>query len=137
MGKQQQTRSETGRALAASPQQWRHCGRQTLWRLDLTPRKNGRDTMDAEQPQPSAEERWEEAALLKLQAEFRHFVPECRACRRELDAHWQFGAHCGIRLATHCPGCGNPLPPPGAHACPRCGLALPPVSPSNLDTLRR
>jgi predicted amidophosphoribosyltransferase len=32
-------------------------------------------------------------------------------------------------LATHCPGCGNPLPPLGAHACPRCGVALPPVQP--------
>ena len=50
-------------------------------------------------------------------------------CRREIEAHWQFCAHCGTRLATHCPGCGNPLPPPGAHACPRCGLALPQVSP--------
>jgi rRNA maturation endonuclease Nob1 len=97
--------------------------------LCLTPRKNGRDTMDEEQPQPSSEESREEAALLKLQEEFRHFVHECRECRRELEAHWQFCAHCGIRLATHCPGCGNPLPPPGAHACPRCGLAVPQVSP--------
>jgi predicted amidophosphoribosyltransferase len=40
-------------------------------------------------------------------------------------------AHCGTRLATHCPGCGNPLPPAGAHACPRCGLALPQVRESN------
>jgi hypothetical protein len=95
-----------------------------------TPRKNGRDTMDEEQPQPSSEESREEAALLKLQEEFRHFVHECRECREcrsELEAYWQFCAHCGIRLATHCPGCGNPLPPPGAHACPRCSLVLPQV----------
>ena len=97
--------------------------------LCLTPRKNGRDTMDEEQPQPSSEESREEAALLKLQEEFRHLVHECRECRSELEAHWQFCAHCGIRLATHYPGCGNPLPPPGAHACPRCGLALPQVFP--------
>jgi hypothetical protein len=32
-------------------------------------------------------------------------------------------------LATHCPGCGNPLPPVGAQSCPRCGVALPPVRP--------
>jgi hypothetical protein len=32
-------------------------------------------------------------------------------------------------LATHCPGCGNPLPPLSAHACPRCGVALPQVQP--------
>jgi predicted amidophosphoribosyltransferase len=56
-------------------------------------------------------------------------MQECRDCRREIEAHWQFCAHCGIRLATHCPGCGNPLPPLGAHACPRCGVALPQVQP--------
>jgi hypothetical protein len=47
-----------------------------------TPRNNGRDTMDAEQPPPSSEESREEAALLKLQEEFRHFVHECHECRR-------------------------------------------------------
>ena len=94
-----------------------------------TPRNNGRDTMDAEPQQPSSEESREEAALLKLQEEFRHLVHECGDCRREIESHWQFCAHCGTRLATHCPGCGNPLPPPGAHACPRCGLALPQVAP--------
>ena len=92
-------------------------------------RANGRDTMDEEQPQPQAEASREEAALLKLQEEFRYLVHECGDCRREIESHWQFCAHCGIRLATHCPGCGNPLPPPGAHACLRCGLALPQISP--------
>jgi predicted amidophosphoribosyltransferase len=85
--------------------------------------------MDDGHQQPQAEERWEEATLLKLHEEFHQFMHECLDCRREIDAHWQFCTHCGIRLATHCPGCGNPLPPLGAHACPRCGLAFPPVQP--------
>jgi Double zinc ribbon len=88
--------------------------------------KNGRDTMDEEK---QSEESREESALLKLQEEFHQFLHECRDCRREIEAHWQFCAHCGTRLATHCPGCGNPLPPPGAHACPRCGVVLPQGSP--------
>jgi predicted amidophosphoribosyltransferase len=81
--------------------------------------------MDEEKHQPQSEESREESALLKLQEEFHHFIHECLDCRREIESHWQFCAHCGTRLATHCPGCGNPLPPPGAHACPRCGVALP------------
>ena len=85
--------------------------------------------MDAEHQQSQSEESREGSALRKLQAEFHHLVHECRECRREIGAHWQFCAHCGIRLTTHCPGCNNPLPPLGAHACPRCGLALPQVSP--------
>ena len=70
-------------------------------------------------------------ALLKLHEEFQQFIQECHDCQREIEPHWQFCAHCGTRLATHCPGCGNPLPPAGAHACPRCGLALPSASESN------
>jgi predicted amidophosphoribosyltransferase len=85
--------------------------------------------MDDEQHQPPSEECRGESTLLKLQEEFHQFMQECRDCRREIEGHWQFCAHCGIRLATHCPGCGNPLPPLGAHACPRCGVALPPVQP--------
>ena len=91
--------------------------------------REGRATMDDEQHQPESEESRGESALLKLQEEFHHFIHECLDCRREIASHWQFCAHCGTRLATHCPGCGNPLPPPGAHACPRCGVALPPVQP--------
>ena len=85
--------------------------------------------MDDKHHQPPSEERRGESTLLKLQEEFQEFMQECRDCRREIEGHWQFCAHCGIRLATHCPGCGNPLPPLGAHACPRCGVALPPVQP--------
>ena len=84
--------------------------------------------MDDAQHQPQSEECRGESTLLKLYEGFHQFMQECRDCRR-IAAHWQFCAHCGIRLATHCPGCGNPLPPPGAHACPRCGVALPPVQP--------
>ena len=94
-----------------------------------TPRENSRDTMDEEHQQPQSDESQEESALLKLQEAFHQFIQECIDCRREIASHWQFCAHCGTRLATHCPGCGNPLPPPGAHACPRCGLALPQVQP--------
>jgi predicted amidophosphoribosyltransferase len=87
-----------------------------------------KDSMDNEQPpQPSAQSQ-QESALLKLQQEFHQLLQECRDCRREIAPHWQFCAHCGVRLATHCPGCGNPLPPAGAAACPRCGLALPSVA---------
>ena len=94
-----------------------------------TPMENRRDTMDDEQQQLQSEESREESALLKLQEEFHQFLLECLECRREIEAHWQFCAHCGTRLATHCTGCGNPLPPPGAHTCPRCGVALPQGSP--------
>ena len=85
--------------------------------------------MDDEKHQQQSEESRVESSLLKLHEEFHQFNQECLDCRREIEAHWQFCAHCGTRLATHCPGCGNPLPPPGAQACPRCGLALPQVQP--------
>ncbi len=85
--------------------------------------------MDDEQHQPQSEESRVESALLKLQEAFHQFNQECLDCRREIAAHWQFCAHCGTRLATHCPGCGNPLPPLGAYACPRCGVALPQLQP--------
>jgi predicted amidophosphoribosyltransferase len=85
--------------------------------------------MDDEQQRHQSEESREEASLLKLQEEFHQFIHECYECQREIEPHWQLCAHCGTRLGTHCPGCGNPLPPPGAHACPRCGVAFPPVQP--------
>ena len=85
--------------------------------------------MDNEKRQQQSEKHWGEAALLKLHEEFHQFIQECQECQREIAPHWQVCAHCGVRLATHCPGCGNPLPPVGAQACPRCGLALPPVRP--------
>jgi predicted amidophosphoribosyltransferase len=85
--------------------------------------------MDDEQQRQQSEQHREESSLLKLQEEFHQFSHECQECQREIEPHWQVCAHCGVRLATHCPGCGNPLPPVGAHACPRCGLALPQVRP--------
>jgi predicted amidophosphoribosyltransferase len=69
----------------------------------------------------------EEAALLKRRQEWYQLVQECQECQRELEPHWQFCAHCGVRLATQCPGCGSPLPPAGAATCPHCGLAIPPL----------
>jgi hypothetical protein len=73
----------------------------------------------------TASQHGEDASLLKRLAAFHHFMRECRACQQELEPHWQFCAHCGVRVATPCPGCGNPLPPAGAPACPSCGLAIP------------
>src|SRR6266851_6524637 len=90
--------------------------------------RDERDTMDDEQQRQQSEQSRVESSLLKLQEEFHQLLQECLDCRRELEPHWHFCAHCGARLATHCPGCGNPLPPSGAHACPRCGLALPQIS---------
>ena len=87
-----------------------------------------KDSMDDEQQPQQAEQSRVESTLLKLQNEFHQLLQECFDCRREIAPHWQFCAHCGIRLATHCPGCGNPLPPAGAAACPRCGLSLPSVA---------
>ena len=82
--------------------------------------------MEDEHQRQQAEQRRVKSVVLKLQEEFHQFLHECQ---REIAPHWQVCAHCGVRLATHCPGCGNPLPPAGAHACPRCGLALPEVRP--------
>ena len=87
--------------------------------------------MNDEQQRQHTEQNQVESRLLKLHEEFQQFIQECHDCQREIEPHWQFCAHCGIRLATHCPGCGNPLPPAGAHACPRCGLALPSASERN------
>ena len=66
--------------------------------------------MDDEQQQQQSEQSRVESALLKLHEEFHQLLQECLDCRREVEPHWQFCAHCGVRLATHCPGCSNPLP---------------------------
>jgi predicted amidophosphoribosyltransferase len=50
---------------------------------------------------------------------------ECASCRLMLQPDWQFCAGCGVRLATECPACGVPLPPPGATHCGACGIELP------------
>jgi predicted amidophosphoribosyltransferase len=76
-----------------------------------------RDALPSEQPS-------DKAPLRQLEA-WHELLRECRECQQEVDLHWQFCAHCGTRLATKCPGCGNPLPPAGARSCPSCGLAIP------------
>ena len=81
--------------------------------------------MDNETQQQQCEEKRLDSSVLKLQEAFHQFIQECQECQGEIEPHWQVCAHCGVRLATHCPGCGNPLPPAGAHACPRCGVVLP------------
>lgn len=73
----------------------------------------------------ASREEKEPAPLRQLEA-WHNLLRECRDCQKEVDIHWQFCAHCGTRLATQCPGCGNPLPPAGARSCPSCGLAIPP-----------
>ena len=85
--------------------------------------------MDDEQQRHQSAQCLVESSLLKLQEAFHQFVHECHECQRDIALHWQVCAHCGARLATHCPGCGSPLPPVGAQACPRGGVALPPVQP--------
>ena len=62
---------------------------------------------------------------LQQHRSYQDFVRECYACQKEIEPDWQACAHCGTRLATECPGCGNPLPPAGAQMCPSCGLAMP------------
>jgi len=91
--------------------------------------------MDDEKQQQQSEQSRVESALLKLHDEFHQLLQECLDCRSEVAPHWQFCAHCEVRLATHCPGCGHPLPPAGAHACPRCGLALPQISTASTPLL--
>jgi predicted amidophosphoribosyltransferase len=76
-----------------------------------------RDALPPQQPNDTA-------PLRQLEA-WHELLRECQECQREVDLHWQFCAHCGTRLATKCPGCGNPLPPAGALSCPSCGLAIP------------
>ncbi len=71
------------------------------------------------QPPPSRDE------IVRRRTAFELLMAECRSCQSTVDAHWQFCAHCGIRLSTECPGCGEPLPPLGAKSCPHCGLQIP------------
>ncbi len=63
--------------------------------------------------------------LLRQLEAFRQFSRQCAACQTEVPQTWQYCAHCGLRLATQCPSCGNPLPPKGARFCPHCGLEMP------------
>ena len=76
-----------------------------------------------EGPVPGTQEDVER--LLRQLEAFRLFIRQCGACQAEVPQTWQYCAHCGLRLATQCPGCGNPLPPKGARFCPHCGLAIP------------
>lgn len=67
----------------------------------------------------------EEFDLLDQRKAFHELMQECYECQQEIEPNWQFCAHCGTRLATRCPGCGNPLPPAGALTCFHCGLKIP------------
>jgi predicted amidophosphoribosyltransferase len=78
-----------------------------------------------EQQEQNSNQSDESSTPLKQLEEFHHFMYECKECQHEVEPHWQSCTHCGARLATQCPGCGNPLPPAGAQSCPHCGLKIP------------
>lgn len=86
--------------------------------------------MSTQSAQTSAQTVPNEAIILQQRDAFHQLLSECTACQEEVEPNWQFCAHCGVRLATRCPGCGAPLPPAGASACPSCGLAIPQVKPN-------
>ncbi len=67
----------------------------------------------------------DESTLRERIERFHRFMRECLSCQQEVEAHWQFCAHCGARRSTECPRCGQPLPPSGAQSCPQCGLDIP------------
>lgn len=67
----------------------------------------------------------QELPLVERLERFRQFMRECTSCQLEVEPHWQFCAHCGVRRSTECPGCGKPLPPSGSSSCPLCGLEIP------------
>jgi hypothetical protein len=77
--------------------------------------------------QGSGNQTTEELDLISQRAAFYELMQECNDCQQEIEPHWQFCAHCGTRLATSCPGCGNPLPPAGVLACFHCGLQIPQI----------
>ena len=88
--------------------------------------------MEQKRPQQAATTQAdEEIILINQRAAFHQLMQECYECQQEVDTHWQFCAHCGTRLATRCPGCGNPLPPAGVAACLHCGLKIPQLSPAD------
>ena len=80
--------------------------------------------------QNPARQQDETFAPLQQHRFYQEFVRECHSCQQEIEPDWQACAHCGTRLETQCPGCGNPLPPAGATLCPSCGLAIPPQTDS-------
>lgn len=77
------------------------------------------------QPRDTTRQRQRDQNPLHQLETFHQLETECLECRQDIEPHWQFCAHCGVRLETSCPGCGTPLPPAGASSCPHCGLAIP------------
>ena len=105
--------------------------------------------MDDELQQLQAEERRGESALLKRHEAFHQFMQECRDCRREIAAHWQFCAHCGYgwprtaqAAATRCHRSGR-MRAPGVtwhyhKSSPETGTRLPGFpAPGSLKAHRR
>ncbi|MGQ4810668.1 hypothetical protein NKDENANG_04174 [Candidatus Entotheonellaceae bacterium PAL068K] len=82
---------------------------------------------DDKQQQSSQAE--DDSSLLTQHEAFHHFMRKYSVCQQEVKPDWQARAHCGTRLDTSCPDCGNALPLAGANACPSCGLTIPLVSP--------
>lgn len=79
-----------------------------------------------EQPKDSDQERQDLTFVEKIE-NFHELLRQCRTCQEEVEPHWQFCASCGVRQATACPRCENPLPPMGARTCPHCGLEIPSI----------
>ncbi len=84
--------------------------------------------MEKDQQPPGSKPEAEPLSVVESLEELRSFASECRACQKDLEQHWQFCAHCGVRLATHCPKCKEPLPPTGAQTCAHCGLEIPEIA---------
>ena len=85
-------------------------------------------SINLEQAPVQAGPHQDDLLVLKQRTGFHQLVQECKTCQEEIETNWQFCAHCGVRLATECPGCGKPLPPAGAPSCLNCGLAIPAVN---------
>ncbi len=52
------------------------------------------------------------------------FLRTCTQCKSTIEPDSAICGHCGVRLQTKCPYCGNPLPPAGAQICAHCGKPL-------------
>ena len=55
--------------------------------------------MSSEQDQSEEDQRQELPIVERLES-FRSLMRECRTCQKEVEQHWQYCAHCGVRQAT-------------------------------------
>ena len=90
------------------------------------PAEEPRDQIPAEQ-QDEMDQDAAQRVLQRFQS-FRRFIVVCAECQSEAVVDWHYCTNCGSRLATECPGCGQPLPPYGGRFCPHCGLQIPTIA---------